>query len=62
MTPTFICKHCKKRKPRNIRIKDQRYCGSPACQRARKTSWERKKNEDGFCLQIPTEKEQGALA
>jgi hypothetical protein len=29
--------------PANPRIKDQEFCGKPACQRARKTDWERRK-------------------
>lgn len=42
MSTTFICRHCKKRVKRNPRLKvSQHYCGSTACQQARKNEWER---------------------
>ena len=37
------CAHCGCRFVPNPRIKNQRYCGTLRCQRARKTSWQRKK-------------------
>ena len=38
---TFICCHCRRRCQKNIRLKgNQRYCGSKACQQARKNEWE----------------------
>jgi hypothetical protein len=37
------CAHCGCRFVPNPRIKNQRYCGKPQCQRARKTSWQRQK-------------------
>lgn len=37
------CAHCGCRFVPNPRIKNQRYCGSIQCQRARKTSWQRQK-------------------
>ena len=39
----FRCRHCKK-----LRLKrsaEQRYCGSEACQKARKNAWRRRKLE-----------------
>ncbi len=42
---TIVCAHCQETVPANPRIKDQEYCGKPACQRARKTAWERQKIE-----------------
>lgn len=43
MKKTFICKNCRKRKPLNPRLKgEQKYCGAPECQRARKAEWQRK--------------------
>jgi hypothetical protein len=42
---TIVCVHCQETVPANPRIKDQEYCGKPACQRARKTAWERQKIE-----------------
>ena len=39
---TFICCHCGCRYRKNVRLKGhQRYCGSKACQSARKKQWER---------------------
>jgi hypothetical protein len=44
MPTYFYCKHCGKRDRKNPRLKvKQSYCGSPACQRARKNKWERDK-------------------
>ena len=44
MQKTFICKHCKREKPANPRLKgNQEYCGDIKCQRARKAAWQRKK-------------------
>ena len=41
---TFICSHCRRRCRKDVRIKSsQRYCGSKACQQARKNQWERDK-------------------
>lgn len=39
-----VCRHCRKtiRDP-NPRIKNQTHCRAPACQRARKAQWQRKK-------------------
>jgi hypothetical protein len=39
---TFICCHCRRRCRKNVHLKgNQRYCGSKACQQARKNRWER---------------------
>ena len=43
MSKTFKCQHCQNRFPKNPRVKDQKYCGSIACQGARKNKWERDK-------------------
>ena len=40
---TFRCACCKRIRPRNPRVKNQRYCGDKRCQQARKTKWEREK-------------------
>lgn len=37
----FRCRHCGKLKAR--RTADQRYCGEPACQKARKNAWRRER-------------------
>jgi hypothetical protein len=37
------CAHCGSRFVPNPRIKNQRYCGTFECQRARKASWQRQK-------------------
>ena len=42
---TFICCHCRRRCQKNVRIKNQRYCESKACQQARKNKWERDKHK-----------------
>lgn len=38
-----VCKHCGKLFNANRRIKDQKYCSHPGCQRARKRAWQRQK-------------------
>jgi len=43
MSKYFYCCKCKKRTRRNVRLKQQSYCGSQACQQARKNAWELKK-------------------
>ena len=44
MQATFICHHCHQKKFCNPRLKgQQRYCGEPACQRARKRAWQAEK-------------------
>ena len=40
---TFRCACCRRIRPRNPRVKNQRYCGDKRCQQARKTKWEREK-------------------
>jgi len=40
---TIVCAHCRETVPANPRNKGQKYCGKPACQRARKTAWEKRK-------------------
>lgn len=40
---TFRCACCRRILPRNPRVKNQRYCGSTECQRARKRKWQREK-------------------
>jgi hypothetical protein len=42
---TFRCACCKRILPRDPRVKNQRYCGAKACQRARKSKWQREKLE-----------------
>lgn len=37
------CEHCGEMVKANPRNKQQRYCGKKACQRARKTAWEKEK-------------------
>jgi len=41
--PTFICSCCHRTVPANPRSKNQQFCGQSACQRARKTHWQRAK-------------------
>jgi len=41
--PTFTCSCCHRTLPANPRNKDQRFCGQPLCQQARKTQWQRAK-------------------
>ena len=44
MSAAFICVHCHQEKSVDPRQKDkQRYCGENACQRARKSAWQREK-------------------
>jgi len=39
---TFICYHCGHRCRKNVRLKGhQHYCGSKACQQARRNKWDR---------------------
>ena len=40
---TFRCACCKRIRPKNPRVKNQKYCGTKACQQARKNKWQRKK-------------------
>ncbi|HHB75157.1 MAG TPA: hypothetical protein ENK84_01240 [Desulfobulbus sp.] len=40
---TFRCACCRRIRPRNLRVKNQRHCGDKRCQQARKTKWEREK-------------------
>ena len=42
---TFRCACCRRILPRDSRVKNQRYCGAKACQRARKSKWQREKLE-----------------
>ncbi len=42
---TFRCACCRRILPRDSRVKNQRYCGVKACQRARKRKWQREKLE-----------------
>lgn len=37
------CACCGRLVPANPRVKDQKYCGEKACQRARKAEWQRRK-------------------
>jgi len=41
--PTFTCSCCHRSLPVNPRSHDQRFCGQPLCQQARKTQWQRAK-------------------
>jgi len=41
MFSNFICHHCGKSVPPNPRIKNQKYCSSKECQRARIRSWKK---------------------
>ena len=43
MSCTIRCAHCGRPFIPNPRVKNQRYCGSKECQRARKTLWQREK-------------------
>ncbi len=44
MSKYFYCKHCGKRKRKNLRLKNnQSYCGAKVCQRARRNQWERER-------------------
>lgn len=44
MISTFTCRHCRREKAANPRLKgNQKYCGVASCQRARKAEWKRQK-------------------
>ena len=43
MVRTFTCLCCRRKLPANPRVKNQRYCGQAACQRARKRRWQQAK-------------------
>lgn len=43
MNRMIRCAHCGRRILSNPRVKEQRYCSQQACQRARKTRWQREK-------------------
>ena len=43
MSEKIRCPHCKRLFIRDPRVKNQRYCGAKACQRARKAEWQRQK-------------------
>lgn len=43
MAEKFRCAHCRKLCSPNPRAKNQKYCGKPACRRARRAAWQRKK-------------------
>jgi len=43
MNHMIRCAHCRRLILSNPRVKDQRYCSQKACQRARKTLWQRQK-------------------
>jgi hypothetical protein len=43
MIRSIRCAHCRCVVPANPRVKNQRFCGNAACQRARKTAWQREK-------------------
>jgi len=56
---TFICCHCRRRCRKNVRLKGhQRYCGSKACQQARKNKWEldRLKRDSAYRLKRSSSK------
>ena len=42
---TFRCVCCRRLRPRNPRVKIQKYCGSKSCQQARKNKWQREKQQ-----------------
>ena len=42
---TFRCACCKRIRRRNPRVKNQRYCGDKRCQQARKTKWQRERQQ-----------------
>ena len=43
MNPKIRCAHCRCLFLPNPRIKNQRFCSKPTCQRVRKTQWQRDK-------------------
>jgi len=40
---TFKCLGCHRQRPANPKVKNQKYCGRPECQQARKRAWQRQK-------------------
>lgn len=42
-TKIGVCIHCKREYKVNPRVKEQQYCNSKACQRVRKTKWQKEK-------------------
>ena len=42
---TFRCACCKRIRRRNPRVKKQRYCGDKRCQQARKSKWQRERQQ-----------------
>jgi hypothetical protein len=56
---TFICCHCGRRCRKNVRLKGhQHYCGSKACQQARRNQWDRDriKRDNAYRLKRYTSK------
>ena len=52
MQPFFTCKGCDQKKLANPRLKGQQeYCGDAACQRARKTAWQKKRMAENASYQ-----------
>lgn len=49
---TFRCACCRKIRPSNPRVKNQRYCGDRRCQQTRKTKWEREKLQTDLYYRI----------
>ena len=45
MKEQFCCSGCLKWKPKSPRHQNQRYCGEPTCQQARKSEWEGQKQK-----------------
>ena len=43
MKPKIRCKHCHRQLSPHPRVKNQQFCGRKACQRARKSQWQRRK-------------------
>ena len=43
MTEMIRCVCCGRLVPANVHVKNQKYCGEAACQRARKAEWQRQK-------------------
>ena len=43
---TFRCACCKRIRPRNPRVKNQKYCGAKSCQQVRKNKWQREKMQN----------------
>lgn len=42
---TFRCVCCRRIRPRNPRVKNQSYCGDKRCQQARKSKWQRERQQ-----------------